>query len=222
MIRAYRLYNGPDGNSHAERGSVHRDNLPDTEPIHFKETPAQSSYDWHNAPVPEYVITLAGALEFMTVGGETFMIHPGDILLAEDHTGSRHKWRLVNDEPWKRHTSSWRRGQISSFRQTRHELQSRRKDISRNHSNRVRTMAKVTSYQSDIRPLFTERDIQAMSKAFNLASYNDVKTHAAIIYDRIRGIGGAVMPPPPPRGEGPWPQDRIELFARWMADGYQP
>src|SRR5580698_3531205 len=86
----------------------------------------------------------------------------------------------------------------------------------------VRTMARLTSYQSDIRPLFTERDIRAMSKAFNLASYDDVKTHAAAIYDRIRGIGGDVMPPPPPRGQGPWPQDRIELFARWMADGYQP
>ena len=84
------------------------------------------------------------------------------------------------------------------------------------------SMAKPTSYQSDIRPLFTERDIRAMSKAFNLASYEDVKAHAAAIYDRIRGIGGAVMPPPPPRGEGPWPQERIDLFARWMADGFQP
>jgi hypothetical protein len=34
-----------------------------------------------------------------------------------------------------------------------------------------------------------------MSKAFNLGSYDDVKTHAAIIYDRLRGIGGTVMPP---------------------------
>ena len=59
-------------------------------------------------------------------------------------------------------------------------------------------MAQVTSYQSDIRRLFTERDIQAMSKAFNLASYDAVKAHAAIIYDRVRGIGGAVMPPIPP------------------------
>ena len=83
-------------------------------------------------------------------------------------------------------------------------------------------MARPTSFQQDIRPLFTERDIQAMSKAFNLASYEDVKGRAAIIYDRIRGIGGAVMPPPPPRGEGPWPQSRIELFAQWMADGYPP
>lgn len=83
-------------------------------------------------------------------------------------------------------------------------------------------MAKPTSYQSDIFPLFTERDIRAMSKSFNLASYDDVKTHATAIYDRIRGIGGAVMPPPPPRGEGPWTKDRIELFARWIAEGYQP
>jgi hypothetical protein len=83
-------------------------------------------------------------------------------------------------------------------------------------------MAKLTSFQSDILPLFTDRDIRAMSKAFNLASYDDVKKHAVVIYDRIRGIGGAVMPPPPPRGEGPWPQTRIDLFAQWMADGYQP
>jgi hypothetical protein len=83
-------------------------------------------------------------------------------------------------------------------------------------------MANPTSFQKDILPLFTERDIRAMSKAFNLASYDDVKKHAAIIYDRIRGIGGAVMPPPPPRGEGPWPQANIELFAKWIEDGYQP
>lgn len=78
------------------------------------------------------------------------------------------------------------------------------------------------SFQRDIRPLFTERDIRGMSKAFNLGSYDHVKKHAAAIYDRIRGIGGAVMPPPPPNGEGPWPQFRIELFAKWMVDGFQP
>lgn len=83
-------------------------------------------------------------------------------------------------------------------------------------------MAKLTSFQADILPLFTEQDIQGMKKGFNLASYDEVKAHAAAIYDRIRGIGGAVMPPPPPRGAGPWPQARIDLFAKWMADGYQP
>ncbi|MGA7913859.1 MAG: hypothetical protein WCA00_01390 [Candidatus Acidiferrales bacterium] len=83
-------------------------------------------------------------------------------------------------------------------------------------------MAKTTSFHSDIRPLFTPRDIEGMKKGFNLQSYDEVKNHAAAIYDRIRGIGGAVMPPPPPRGEGPWPQSRIELFAQWMADGFPP
>ncbi|MGA8869855.1 MAG: hypothetical protein WB460_01870 [Candidatus Acidiferrales bacterium] len=83
-------------------------------------------------------------------------------------------------------------------------------------------MANLISFKADIRPLFTDRDVHAMSKAFNLGSYDDVKKNATAIYDRIRGIGGAVMPPPPPRGEGPWPQSRIELFAKWMADGYQP
>ena len=83
-------------------------------------------------------------------------------------------------------------------------------------------MTKSTSYQADIRPLFTQRDIHAMSKAFDLASYDDVRANAAAIFDRIRGIGGAVMPPPPPKGEGPWPQSRIDLFGKWMEDGCPP
>jgi hypothetical protein len=83
-------------------------------------------------------------------------------------------------------------------------------------------MVKLTSFQTDIRPLFTELDIRAMRKAFDLASYDDVKANASVIYDRIRGVGGAVMPPPQPRGEGPWPQSQIELFAKWISDGYQP
>ena len=102
MIRAYRLYTGPDGHSHVVRGSVSDNHLVKAESILFKETPAHSSYDWHNDPIPQYVITLAGVLEFTTVGGETFTVRPGDVLLATDETGSGHKWRLIGDEPWKR------------------------------------------------------------------------------------------------------------------------
>jgi hypothetical protein len=64
-------------------------------------------------------------------------------------------------------------------------------------------MTKTTSFQMDIRPLFTERDIQGTSKAFNLGSCDDVKKHATAIYDRIRGIGAAVMPSPPPKEKAP-------------------
>jgi quercetin dioxygenase-like cupin family protein len=100
MIRAYHLYTGPDGNSHVVRGSITGGQLVAAESIEFKETPPHSSFDWHNDPIPQYVLTLAGVLEFTTKGGETFTIHPGDVLLAVDHTGTGHKWRLINNEPW--------------------------------------------------------------------------------------------------------------------------
>jgi hypothetical protein len=80
----------------------------------------------------------------------------------------------------------------------------------------------MTSYAADIRPLFTERDIQGMSRAFDLASYDQVKAHAVAINDRIRGLGGAVMPPLPPKGDGPWSQAYIDLFGEWLAEGCPP
>src|ERR1700735_4833403 len=95
MIRAYHLYTGPDGNSHVTRGSISDKALVDAESIQFKETPAHSSFDWHNDPITQYVLTLAGVLEFTTVGGETFTIHPGDVLLAVDDTGSGNQSRLI-------------------------------------------------------------------------------------------------------------------------------
>jgi quercetin dioxygenase-like cupin family protein len=115
MIRAYHLYTGEDGNSHVRRGSISENVLVEAESIHFKETPPHSSFDWHNDPIPQYVLTLAGILEFTTVGGATFTIRPGDVLLATDHTGSGHKWRLVNDEPWKRAYVVFKQGSDTHF-----------------------------------------------------------------------------------------------------------
>jgi quercetin dioxygenase-like cupin family protein len=115
MIKAYRLYTGPDGDSHVERGSVNGDASIAAESVTFKETPAHSSLDWHNDPIPQYVITLAGTLEFTTRGGETFTIRPGDVLLAVDHTGTGHTWRLIDDEPWKRAYVVFKAGTNTEF-----------------------------------------------------------------------------------------------------------
>jgi len=115
MINAYRLYTGPDGDSHVQRGSIDAGVLVDAESIEFKETAAHSSFDWHNDPTPQYVITLSGVLEFTTRGGETFTLHPGEILLAVDHTGTGHKWRLVDDAPWKRAYVIFRAGVSTHF-----------------------------------------------------------------------------------------------------------
>lgn len=115
MIRAIRLFTGPDGNSHVEIGSIAPGALIGAESIEFKETAAHSSFDWHNDPTPQYVLTLAGILEFTTATGETFTLHPGDVLLAVDHTGTGHKWRLVNNEPWKRAYVIFREGADTRF-----------------------------------------------------------------------------------------------------------
>jgi hypothetical protein len=59
--------------------------------IHFKETPAHSSFDWHNDPEPQYVITLSGTLEFTTRDGETFVVRPGDEFVGQGvlrHSGN--------------------------------------------------------------------------------------------------------------------------------------
>ena len=115
MIKAYHLYTGADGNSHVTYGSVSGNELVASESIFFKETAAHSSFDWHNDPIPQYVITLSGVLEFTTKGGETFTVHPGEVLIATDHTGTGHKWRLVNDEPWKRAYVVFKQGADTRF-----------------------------------------------------------------------------------------------------------
>jgi quercetin dioxygenase-like cupin family protein len=102
MIRCIRLFTGPDGRSHVEESTLPTGALHTTKAAHFEETAAGSALDWHVAPCRQYVVTLAGTLEFTTRDGETFILKPGDVLLAEDTTGPGHRWRLIDDQPWRR------------------------------------------------------------------------------------------------------------------------
>lgn len=111
MIRCVRMWTGPDGNSHVEEGVIDfsRDERDDAlsdvivaASLSFQETEPGGPNDWHRDPVARFVLTLGGTLEFETRSGEHFTIYPGDILLAEDSTGTGHRWRLVGDEPWRR------------------------------------------------------------------------------------------------------------------------
>jgi quercetin dioxygenase-like cupin family protein len=70
--------------------------------ISFRETRAGGAVEWHDAPARQFVITLSGTLDFQTRTGEHFMLHPGDILLAEDTAGSGHSWKLIDENPWRR------------------------------------------------------------------------------------------------------------------------
>jgi quercetin dioxygenase-like cupin family protein len=101
-IKAFKLYTGPDHASHVMEGTIDEKDRTDVIAIHFKETPAHLSEEWHDSPEPQYVITLSGTLEFTTREGETFVVRPGEVLLSEDSVGTGHKWRLIDDQPWRR------------------------------------------------------------------------------------------------------------------------
>lgn len=110
-LTVVRLFTGDDRESHFEDiyynleerkpGRWISELLPNTG-VEFEETPRGQSLTWHNAPRRQLVVTLSGRLEFESKAGEKRIIEPGDILLAEDLTGGGHRWRLLNDQSWRR------------------------------------------------------------------------------------------------------------------------
>jgi hypothetical protein len=75
-------------------------------------------------------------------------------------------------------------------------------------------MADQVTYEQDIRPLFRDRDIQSMSFAFDLSSYNEVRTNAEAIYERL---AAGSMP-----CDGRWPAEDVERFRTWIDNGSPP
>lgn len=111
MIRCIRIWTNGAENSSFEEGSLA---LAQGKPgdmigaaaraasVSFRETQPDQALEWHDAPTRQLVLTLGGTLEFKTHDGQTFIIRPGDVLLAEDVAGTGHVWRLVGKEPWRR------------------------------------------------------------------------------------------------------------------------
>lgn len=124
MIRCVRLFSTADGYSHYEDGFI---DLPISErgdilsehsfvsSISFRETNAGGEFEWHNAPTRQFVITLSGTLEFEMKDGSKIIVNPGDLLLAEDTAGSGHRWRIVDDNPWRRAYVILREGAAPAF-----------------------------------------------------------------------------------------------------------
>jgi len=69
-------------------------------------------------------------------------------------------------------------------------------------------------FAAHIKPLFRARDRQSMSFAFDLWSYDDVRTRAAAVLSRLED---GSMP-----CDGAWPAAKIEVFQRWIDTGMQP
>ena len=107
-----RLYSGDDGQSHLQPIAPRMDEFVDDEGAFGRATPWLScdrmtirltprgySHSWHNAPRRQYVVQLQGSLEVEVASGDTAVIWPGDVLLAEDMTGQGHKTRQKGDGP---------------------------------------------------------------------------------------------------------------------------
>ena len=109
MIRCVRLWTGRDDASHVQIGRLemavgrNADLVSTAMPashVTVEETAGGGSLAWHTAPVRQLVVTLTGTLIFSTRDGEEFTLRPGDVLLAEDPTGTGHRWRLEGSDPW--------------------------------------------------------------------------------------------------------------------------
>ena len=68
--------------------------------------------------------------------------------------------------------------------------------------------AEAPSFERDIRPLFREEDVEMMSFAFDLSSYDDVREAADEIYKRL---ADGTMP-----CDRAWPADQVRLFRAWI------
>lgn len=115
MIKAYQLITGADGHTHILTGHVSELLITTATAIHFKETPANTFYDWHPAPTTQFVLTLTGTLEFTVFNGEKFVLKPGEVLIAMDTTGSGHTWQMLGNEPWKRAYIVFEEGETLGF-----------------------------------------------------------------------------------------------------------
>ena len=69
----------------------------------------------------------------------------------------------------------------------------------------------MVSFEDDICPLFRDDDADAMSWAFDLGSYEDVRANAEAIYERL---ADGSMP-----CDEPWPEERVQVFRDWVDAG---
>jgi hypothetical protein len=112
MPRLFRVYSGPDGESHVEEAPFVMRPFRDTEGAHgegtapqparsiaFRVAPPGYVLDWHCAPRRQYSISLSGTAEIEVGDGTVARIEAGDVVLAEDLTGRGHVTRVVGGAP---------------------------------------------------------------------------------------------------------------------------
>jgi quercetin dioxygenase-like cupin family protein len=106
-MRLFRLFTGPDNQSHLEEIAltfapgrvIEQSDMQPAAGVIFSRMAPGTFVDWHTAPRRQYVITLAGGVEIGLGDGSLHRFGPGEGILAEDLTGKGHTTRAVGDEP---------------------------------------------------------------------------------------------------------------------------
>ncbi len=73
------------------------------------------------------------------------------------------------------------------------------------------------SFERHIRQMFRDVDVESMQSMFDLNDYDTVRQFSEQILLCLKGEGGRSVMPPEAAG-GPWPEEWINLFARWIKE----
>jgi len=100
-LKAIRLINTEDGKCDFETGRI-----PIRQHINakyfFAQTDVSLQHSIHPAPRRQFVITLKGRLKFTVTNGNTFILEPGIVLIANDIQGDGHTWKILDGNEWER------------------------------------------------------------------------------------------------------------------------
>ena len=70
----------------------------------------------------------------------------------------------------------------------------------------------MTSFATDVRPLFRDKDVQSMKSMFDLSRYQDVKDNADGILDTV---ANGSMP-----CDQTWSPGQIATLTAWISEGF--
>ena len=70
------------------------------------------------------------------------------------------------------------------------------------------------SFETDIKQLFRYKDINALRNRFDLSNYEDVKSNAVAIFERVEE---GSMP-----CDEAWEENKVNLFKAWIDSGMKP
>ena len=101
-MKAYKLISVHNGDSSFLKGSIPE--LKHIQADHFLVHTHVEGWEVgaHLAPRFQFVITIKGKLKFTVTNGDTFVIEPGVILIANDLTGKGHRWEIIEGNEWHR------------------------------------------------------------------------------------------------------------------------